>query len=152
MEAEWRDLDNSSCWTLGRQGPPTGLTAIVSDTAGQREVAEQAPDAVLLWPSGDASALAVHMLRCSADQRPCSAQGPLRCKQRKDYSAGSAKKKCCWRRSRARCTGRLPIIWFDEQSRRIALMARQANEVDSGSREREAKPIPHIISSATAAK
>jgi hypothetical protein len=61
MEAEWRDLDNSSCWTLGRQGPPTGLTAIVSDTAGQREVAEQAPDAVLLWPSGDASALAVHI-------------------------------------------------------------------------------------------
>jgi hypothetical protein len=31
---------------------------IASDTAGQCEVAEQAPDAVLLYPSGDSSTLA----------------------------------------------------------------------------------------------
>jgi hypothetical protein len=35
-----------------------GLAVIASDTAGQCEVAEQAPDAVLLYPSGDSSTLA----------------------------------------------------------------------------------------------
>ena len=35
-----------------------GLAVIASDTLGQREVAAQAPDAVLLYPSGDAPALA----------------------------------------------------------------------------------------------
>ncbi len=35
-----------------------GLAVVASDTAGQREVAGQAPEAVLLYPSGDARALA----------------------------------------------------------------------------------------------
>jgi glycosyltransferase involved in cell wall biosynthesis len=35
-----------------------GLAVVASDTAGQREVAEQAPAAVLLYPTGDSSALA----------------------------------------------------------------------------------------------
>jgi glycosyltransferase involved in cell wall biosynthesis len=35
-----------------------GLAVVASDTAGQREVASQARDAVLLYPSGDAHALA----------------------------------------------------------------------------------------------
>ncbi len=35
-----------------------GLAVVASDTRGQREVAEQAPGAVVLYPSGDASELA----------------------------------------------------------------------------------------------
>ena len=35
-----------------------GLAVVASDTAGQREVAAQAPDAVFLYPSGDSSSLA----------------------------------------------------------------------------------------------
>jgi glycosyltransferase involved in cell wall biosynthesis len=35
-----------------------GLAVVASDTAGQREVARQAPDAVQLYPSGDAQGLA----------------------------------------------------------------------------------------------
>jgi glycosyltransferase involved in cell wall biosynthesis len=35
-----------------------GLAVVASDTAGQREVASQAPEAVSLYPSGDAQALA----------------------------------------------------------------------------------------------
>lgn len=38
-----------------------GLAVVASDTTGQREVAEQAPDAVELYPSGDAPALATRL-------------------------------------------------------------------------------------------
>jgi len=38
-----------------------GLAVIASDTAGQQEVAEQVPDAVLLYPSGNASTLAARL-------------------------------------------------------------------------------------------
>lgn len=38
-----------------------GLAVVASDTAGQREVAAQAPDAVFLYPSSDAPALAAHL-------------------------------------------------------------------------------------------
>ncbi len=38
-----------------------GLAVVASDTAGQREVAEQAGGAVLLYPSGDALALAARL-------------------------------------------------------------------------------------------
>ena len=47
-----------------------GLAVVASDTAGQREVAAQAPNAVLLYPSGDAVALAARLnaLLASPDQ------------------------------------------------------------------------------------
>jgi glycosyltransferase involved in cell wall biosynthesis len=38
-----------------------GLAVVASDTAGQREVAEQAPGAVFLYPSGDPAALAARL-------------------------------------------------------------------------------------------
>ncbi len=38
-----------------------GLAVVASDTAGQREVAAQAPGAVFLYPSGDAAALAARL-------------------------------------------------------------------------------------------
>jgi glycosyltransferase involved in cell wall biosynthesis len=38
-----------------------GLAVVASDTAGQREVAEKAPGAVLLYPSGDSVALAAQL-------------------------------------------------------------------------------------------
>jgi glycosyltransferase involved in cell wall biosynthesis len=38
-----------------------GLAVVASDTAGQREVAAQAPGAVFLYPSGDASTLAARL-------------------------------------------------------------------------------------------
>ncbi len=38
-----------------------GLAVVASDTSGQREVAGQAPGAVLLYPSGDAANLAVRL-------------------------------------------------------------------------------------------
>src|SRR5262249_9499495 len=38
-----------------------GLAVVASDTAGQREVAEQAGDAVLLYPSGEPRALAAQL-------------------------------------------------------------------------------------------
>jgi glycosyltransferase involved in cell wall biosynthesis len=38
-----------------------GLAVVASDTAGQREAAEQAPDAVLLYPCGDPAALAARL-------------------------------------------------------------------------------------------
>jgi glycosyltransferase involved in cell wall biosynthesis len=38
-----------------------GLAVVASDTAGQREIAELAPDAVLLHPIGDATALATRL-------------------------------------------------------------------------------------------
>jgi|SRR5579862_281548 len=38
-----------------------GLAVVASDTAGQREVGEQAPDAVLLYPPGDSAVLATRL-------------------------------------------------------------------------------------------
>jgi len=38
-----------------------GLAVVASDTAGQREVAKQAPDAVRIYPTGDTSALATRI-------------------------------------------------------------------------------------------
>jgi glycosyltransferase involved in cell wall biosynthesis len=38
-----------------------GLAVVASDTAGQREVAEQAPGAILLYPSGNSAALAAQL-------------------------------------------------------------------------------------------
>jgi glycosyltransferase involved in cell wall biosynthesis len=38
-----------------------GLAVVASDTAGQREIAKQTPDAVLLYPAGNARALAARI-------------------------------------------------------------------------------------------
>lgn len=38
-----------------------GLAVVASDTSGQQEVAQRAPDAVFLYPSGDAAALAMQL-------------------------------------------------------------------------------------------
>ena len=63
---------------------------MASDTAGQREVAAQAPGAVLLYPSGDAPALAAQLntLLGSADAL----------RQAKSAALAAAKETFCWER------------------------------------------------------
>ena len=67
-----------------------GLAVVASDTAGQREVAAQAPGAVLLYPSGDAPALAAQLntLLGSADAL----------RQAKSAALAAAKGTFCWER------------------------------------------------------
>jgi len=67
-----------------------GLAVVASDTAGQREVAEQAPGAVMLYPSGDPVALAGRFndLLNSAD----------RLRAAKDAALRAAKAVFCWER------------------------------------------------------
>jgi glycosyltransferase involved in cell wall biosynthesis len=67
-----------------------GLAVVASDTAGQREVAEQAPGGVLLYPSGDASALAARL-----DEMLGSAEA---LKQVKSAALASAERTFCWER------------------------------------------------------
>jgi hypothetical protein len=67
-----------------------GLAVIASDTAGQCEVAEQAPDAVLLYRSGDCSALAdkINLLLGSRN----------RLERAKACAIQAAKQTFCWER------------------------------------------------------
>lgn len=67
-----------------------GLAVVASDTAGQREVAAQAPGAVLLYPSGDAPALAAQLntLLGSVDVL----------RQAKSAALVAAKETFCWER------------------------------------------------------
>jgi glycosyltransferase involved in cell wall biosynthesis len=67
-----------------------GLAVIASDTTGQREVAERAPDAVLLYPSGDAPALAARIDTLLG--RPEILQ------RRKAAALRAAEKLFCWER------------------------------------------------------
>jgi glycosyltransferase involved in cell wall biosynthesis len=85
-----------------------GLAAVVSDTAGQQEVAEQAGDAVLLYPSGDAAALAAQLnaLLGSSD----------RLDRAKAAALAAAEKTFCWERQErvllegvGRALGRLTV-------------------------------------------
>lgn len=67
-----------------------GLAVVASDTAGQREVAAQAPDAVLLYPSGDSSSL--------ADTLNALLGSPERLQQAKQASLHAAEALFCWER------------------------------------------------------
>jgi hypothetical protein len=67
-----------------------GLAVVASETAGQREVAMQAPGSVLLYPAGDAPALAarLNILLESADVL----------KKAKSAALAAAKATFCWER------------------------------------------------------
>jgi glycosyltransferase involved in cell wall biosynthesis len=67
-----------------------GIAVVASETAGQREVAEQTPGGVFLYPSGDTSALAARLntLLRSADTL----------RQAKSAALVSAEKTFCWER------------------------------------------------------
>lgn len=65
-----------------------GLAAVASDTAGQREVAEQAPGAVLLYPSGDFAGLAI--------QLDSLLGSPERLGRAKASALRAAKQTFCW--------------------------------------------------------
>jgi glycosyltransferase involved in cell wall biosynthesis len=67
-----------------------GLATVASDTAGQREVAKQAPGAVFLYPSGDAAALAV--------QLDSLLQSPKNLRRAKVSAERAAKTTFCWER------------------------------------------------------
>jgi glycosyltransferase involved in cell wall biosynthesis len=67
-----------------------GLAVVASDTAGQREVAEQARGAVFLYPPGDAPALAA---RLNALLESADALG-----QAKAAALDAAKRRFCWER------------------------------------------------------
>jgi glycosyltransferase involved in cell wall biosynthesis len=68
----------------------SGLAVVASDTAGQREVAQQAPDGVFLYPSGDAQALAARL------NALLESAGALR--QAKAAALDAAKRRFCWER------------------------------------------------------
>jgi glycosyltransferase involved in cell wall biosynthesis len=65
-----------------------GLAVVASDTAGQREVAEQAPDAVQLYPSGNGQAL--------ADVLNALLGSPERIRHAKAAALAAAQKSFCW--------------------------------------------------------
>jgi len=67
-----------------------GLAVVASDTAGQQEVADQARGAALLYPSGDAEALAARL-----DEFLGS---PERLSRAKAASLAAASKTFCWER------------------------------------------------------
>jgi glycosyltransferase involved in cell wall biosynthesis len=67
-----------------------GLAVVASDTAGQKEVAQQAPDAVLLYPSGDPRALAEVLNGLLGS--------PERLSRVKTASQEAAKRIFCWER------------------------------------------------------
>jgi glycosyltransferase involved in cell wall biosynthesis len=84
-----------------------GLAVVASDTAGQSEVAQQAPDAVLLYTSGDAQALAQLLNGLLGS--------PERLSRVKTASLEAAKRMFCWERqegalveSVARAFGHMP--------------------------------------------
>jgi glycosyltransferase involved in cell wall biosynthesis len=68
----------------------SGLAVVASDTAGQREVAEQAPGGVFLYPSGDAPALAARL------NALLESAGALR--QAKAAALAAAEGTFCWER------------------------------------------------------
>jgi glycosyltransferase involved in cell wall biosynthesis len=67
-----------------------GLAVVASDTQGQREVASQARDAVLLYPSGDPDALAAILNRLLAS--------PELMWRTKSASLAAAEERFCWER------------------------------------------------------
>jgi glycosyltransferase involved in cell wall biosynthesis len=67
-----------------------GLAVVASDTAGQREVAEQAPGAVFLYPSGDPPALAAQL------NTLLELSGALQ--QAKAAALAAAEETFCWER------------------------------------------------------
>jgi hypothetical protein len=67
-----------------------GLAVVASDTAGQCEVAEQTPDAVSLYPSGDGSMLAAKLNILLAS--------PNHLRSAKDAALQAAKQTFCWER------------------------------------------------------
>ena len=79
-----------------------GLAVVASDTSGQQEVARQAPGAVLLYCSGDATALADRLNVLFASTEMCATPRPRRSMQPNGYFAGSGRKTSCWKAWRAR--------------------------------------------------
>ena len=67
-----------------------GLAAVASDTAGQREVAKQAPGGVFLYPSGDPPALAAR-LNVLLESKDALTQA-------KAAALDAAKRRFCWER------------------------------------------------------
>ena len=67
-----------------------GLAVVASETAGQREVAMQAPGCVFLYPSGDAPALAARLNRLL--------ESPDALKQAKSAALAAAERRFCWER------------------------------------------------------
>ncbi|MEA2989892.1 MAG: hypothetical protein QOG83_2603 [Alphaproteobacteria bacterium] len=74
-----------------------GLAVVASDTAGQREVAEQAPGAVLLYPSGNGRAL--------ADALNSLLGAPERLALAKAAALDAAQKTFCWERQEGALLG-----------------------------------------------
>ena len=67
-----------------------GLAVVASDTAGQREVASQAPEAVRLFPSGN--------VRMLADALNSLLSSPERLRLAKTAALGAAQRTFCWER------------------------------------------------------
>jgi glycosyltransferase involved in cell wall biosynthesis len=67
-----------------------GVAGVASDTAGQREVAEKAPGAVLIYPSGDPVGLAASLNALLGSRE--------RLRQAKDAALAAAKEHFCWER------------------------------------------------------
>lgn len=67
-----------------------GLAVVASDTAGQTEIAEHAPGAIQLYPSGEPQALAVHLNELLAS--------PDRLRNAKAAALEAAEGKFCWER------------------------------------------------------
>jgi glycosyltransferase involved in cell wall biosynthesis len=67
-----------------------GLAVVASDTAGQREIAAAAPDAISLYPSGDPQALAAALDAILA--------APDRLQQMKAAALAAARTTFCWER------------------------------------------------------
>jgi glycosyltransferase involved in cell wall biosynthesis len=71
-----------------------GLAVVASDTSGQREVARQAPDAVFLYPSGDAVVLAARL--------NALLESPETLERAKAAALRAAEKTFCWERQESR--------------------------------------------------
>ncbi|NQT12527.1 MAG: glycosyltransferase [Planctomycetes bacterium] len=67
-----------------------GLAVVASDTAGQREIAEQTPGAVAIYPSGDAKAL--------AERINALLEHPQRLVEAKASALRAAESAFCWER------------------------------------------------------
>ncbi len=67
-----------------------GLAVVASDTAGQREIADQAPGAVLVYPSGDAYALAARL--------NALLESPEQLKRAKVAALWAGEQTFCWER------------------------------------------------------
>ena len=71
-----------------------GLAVVASDTSGQQEVASEAPDAVSLYPSGDAGALAARI--------NALLESPERLQRAKAAALRAAEDTYCWERQESR--------------------------------------------------